>query len=100
VARGIDRLDTGNPKIPNQMGNIRNRDAMIAMELVRECDASQPDAALTKSLADKGLILLSCGTRGNVIRFLPPLTIPMELVDEGMAIVADCITDCIALRSG
>ena len=37
--------------------------------------------------ADKGVILLSCGVRGNVIRFLPALTIPLELIDEGMAIV-------------
>ncbi len=68
---------------------------MIAMELVQAGDAQRPDPVLTKSLvnaaADRGLILLSCGVRGNVIRFLPPLTIPLALVDEGMAIVADCL---------
>ena len=80
--------------------DIRNRGAMIAMEMVKGGDANQPDVKLTNSIkataADKGLILLSCGTRDNVIRFLPPLTIPMELVDEGMAMVANCV----ASRSG
>ena len=91
--RFMDHLSRLQQQFPDQVGDIRNRGAMIAMELVKGGDANQPDAALTKSLvvaaADKGLILLSCGTRGNVIRFLPPLTIPMGLVDEGMAIIAD-----------
>ena len=37
-----------------------------------------------------GLILLSCGINGNVIRFLPPLTIEMELVEEGLDILDKC----------
>lgn len=82
-------------KFPDQVGHIRNRGAMIALELVQGGDANQPDAALTKSLvaaaAEQGLILLSCGMHGNVIRFLPALTIPMELIDEGMTIVSDCV---------
>ena len=53
----------------------------------------------TKSLvavaADKGVILLSCGVRGNVIRFLPALTIPLELIDEGMAIVESSLTELV-----
>jgi 4-aminobutyrate aminotransferase/(S)-3-amino-2-methylpropionate transaminase len=92
--RFMDHLGKLQQQFPDKVGDIRNRGAMIAMELVREGDWKQPDATLTKTLvgaaADQGLILLSCGTHGNVIRFLPPLTIPMELVDEGMAIVADC----------
>jgi 4-aminobutyrate aminotransferase/(S)-3-amino-2-methylpropionate transaminase len=92
--RFMDHLGKLQQQFPDKVGDIRNRGAMIAMELVREGDWKQPDATLTKTLvgaaADQGLILLSCGTHGNVIRFLPPLTIPMELVDEGIAIVADC----------
>ena len=98
--RFMQHLSALQQQFPDQVGDIRNRGAMIAMELVREGNASQPDAALTKALvaaaADKGLILLSCGTHGNVIRFLPPLTIPLELVDEGMAIVADCFASLTA----
>ncbi len=80
---------------PDRIGNIRYRGAMIAMELVKAGDASQPDADLTKALvaaaAEKGVILLSCGIRGNVIRFLPALTIPMALIDEGMALLGSCL---------
>jgi len=95
----MDHLAKLQQMFPEQVGNIRNRGAMIAMELVQAGDANKPDAELTKSLvaaaADKGLILLSCGTRGNVIRFLPALTIPLELIDEGMAIVAAALTKLI-----
>ncbi len=93
--RFMDHLGKLQQAFPQQIGNIRNRGAMIAMELVKQGDASQADADLTKALvaaaADKGVILLSCGTRGNVIRFLPALTIPLELVDEGMVVVAGCL---------
>jgi 4-aminobutyrate aminotransferase/(S)-3-amino-2-methylpropionate transaminase len=96
--RFMDQLSRLQQQFPDRVGNIRNRGAMIAMELVQAGDAQRPDPVLTKSLvnaaADRGLILLSCGIRGNVIRFLPPLTIPLALVDEGMAIVADCLSNC------
>lgn len=98
--RFMSHLSKIQQQFPDQVGHIRNRGAMIAMELVKAGDPNQPDALLTKSLvtaaADRGLILLSCGMHGNVIRFLPPLTIPMKLVDEGMAIVADCIASLAA----
>ena len=59
--------------------------AMIAMELVHDGDADKPNAELTKAIvaeaAKNGLILLSCGIRGNVIRFLPALTITDDLKD-------------------
>ena len=47
--------------------------------------------ALERAAAEQGLLLLSCGTRGNVIRFLPPLTIEMEILDEGAAILSRVI---------
>ena len=77
------------------MGDIRHLGAMIALELVENGDINQPNAALTKAIcaaaAEQGLLLLSCGTRGNVIRFLPPLTIEMEILDEGAAILSRVI---------
>jgi 4-aminobutyrate aminotransferase/(S)-3-amino-2-methylpropionate transaminase len=81
---------------PNVIGEIRaDRGAMIAIELVKDGDAAEPDASLTKSLVglapQKGLILLSCGVNGNVIRLLPPLTISDEMLDEGLEILADCL---------
>ena len=80
---------------PALVGDIRNLGAMIALELVENGDINQPNATLTKAICtkagEKGLLLLSCGTRGNVIRFLPPLTIEMEILDEGAAILSRVI---------
>ena len=44
--------------------------------------------------AELGLVLLSCGVRGNVIRILAPLTIPMDQVDEGLAILRQAMEAC------
>jgi 4-aminobutyrate aminotransferase/(S)-3-amino-2-methylpropionate transaminase len=73
------------------IGDVRGPGAMIALELVKQGDADQPDADLTKALvvdcAKEGLILLSCGIRSNVIRFLVPLTASDELVSEGLDVL-------------
>jgi 4-aminobutyrate aminotransferase/(S)-3-amino-2-methylpropionate transaminase len=61
---------------------------MVAMELVKNGNAAEPDADLTRALvlaaARHGLIILSCGVNGNVIRFLAPLTISDALLGEGL----------------
>lgn len=87
-------------KFPAIIGEIRaERGAMIAMELVKNGDAGQPDADLTRQLVakacDSGLILLSCGVNGNVIRLLPALTIPDEILDEGLTILASSLADLL-----
>ena len=70
------------------IGEVRNLGAMVAMELVKNGDPHQPDADLTKALvkqaASKGLVILSCGIYGNVIRLLAPLTASDEIVREGL----------------
>jgi 4-aminobutyrate aminotransferase/(S)-3-amino-2-methylpropionate transaminase len=70
------------------IGEIRGLGAMVAMELVRNRDAAQPDADLTRALvqasARHGLVILACGIYGNVIRFLAPLTITDALLNEGL----------------
>ncbi len=77
------------------MGEVRQLGAMVALELIKDNDPKQADADLAKTLvqaaAKAGLILLSCGTRGNVIRFLAPLTISDDLLAEGMAILSGCL---------
>jgi 4-aminobutyrate aminotransferase/(S)-3-amino-2-methylpropionate transaminase len=93
-----DRLHGLQADFPQVIGDIRaGRGAMIAMELVKDGDAKEADAGLTASLmklaSRKGLILLSCGIRGNVIRFLPALTISDELIHEGLDILADCLKE-------
>jgi 4-aminobutyrate aminotransferase / (S)-3-amino-2-methylpropionate transaminase / 5-aminovalerate transaminase len=70
------------------IGDIRGLGAMVAMELVKNGRADQPDADLTRALvlaaARHGLVILSCGVYSNVIRFLAPLTISDALLNEGL----------------
>ena len=71
--------------------DVRGLGAMVAIELCKNGDLQQPDADTTKRLCaeatKRGLILLSCGTYGNVIRILVPLTASDAIVDEGLAII-------------
>ena len=77
---------------------VRGLGAMVAFELGRKGDPLQPDADLAKSIvaeaAKRGLILLTCGTWGNVVRILVPLTASDALLDEGLGILADCLNHC------
>ncbi len=78
----------------DRIGDVRGRGAMIAVELV-ESGTADPDPQLAKSLCAaahaQGVIVLSCGTFGNVLRFLPPLTISDELLDEGLDVLTDIL---------
>ena len=73
------------------VGDVRGRGAMSAVELVYGGDVNRPNTDLTKAVvveaAKEGLILLSCGIRSNVIRFLPALTADDATVELGMDIV-------------
>ncbi|MBM0126979.1 4-aminobutyrate--2-oxoglutarate transaminase [Pimelobacter simplex] len=75
-----------------RIGEIRGRGAMIAVELVKP-GTTEPDADLTKKVAAaanaKGLVVLTCGTYGNVLRFLPPLSMPDHLLDEALDLLAE-----------
>jgi 4-aminobutyrate aminotransferase/(S)-3-amino-2-methylpropionate transaminase len=80
-----------------RVGDVRGRGAMMAMELVNP-QTGEPDAALTSrvqaaALAE-GVVVLTCGTWGNVIRFLPPLAISDELLNEGLDVVGKAMTEC------
>ena len=72
------------------IGDIRGRGAMIAIELVKpgtmEPDAARA-AALNKYCHAHGVITLTTGTYGNVFRFLPPLTMPDHLLEQGLSIL-------------
>ncbi len=97
-ARFKSRLEKLQQAHPGLIAEVRaERGAMIGLELVTNGDAGQPNADLTKALVakacQKGLILLSCGVYGNVIRFLPPLTISDELIDEGLDIFTGCFDE-------
>lgn len=77
-----------------RIGDIRGRGAMMAIELVDPV-TGEPDAALTAAIArgcaERGVIILTCGTHGNVIRFLPPLTIPDALLGEGLDVLGEVL---------
>lgn len=73
---------------PGLILDVRNKGAMIAIELVTEGDSEKPNAVLTQAIiahaAEYGLVLLACGFYGNVIRFLPALTASDAIVEEGL----------------
>ena len=75
----------------DRIGDVRGRGAMIAVELVKSGTAD-PDAKLTSKLAGAahaaGVIVLTAGTFGNVVRLLPPLTISDDLLTEGLDVLA------------
>ncbi|SFQ65795.1 4-aminobutyrate--2-oxoglutarate transaminase [Amycolatopsis rubida] len=72
------------------IGDIRGRGAMLAAEFVKP-GTNEPDADLTKRIAAachaQGVVVLTCGTYGNVVRLLPPLSLSNELLDEGLAVL-------------
>ncbi|MGY1672633.1 4-aminobutyrate--2-oxoglutarate transaminase [Geodermatophilus sp. SYSU D00710] len=72
------------------IGDVRGRGAMIAVELVRP-GTTEPDAALTGRIARachaEGVVVLTAGTFGNVLRFLPPLVIGQDLLGEGLDVL-------------
>lgn len=87
LIRRLTALQASDPRI----GDVRGRGAMVAAEFVDPATGA-PDAALTGAVAKaciaEGVIVLTCGTYGNVIRFLPPLSIPDDLLEEGLDVVA------------
>jgi 4-aminobutyrate aminotransferase/(S)-3-amino-2-methylpropionate transaminase len=84
----LRRLAQSHPVI----GDVRGRGAMIAIELVRP-GTLEPDPAATAQVARAchaaGLLVLTCGTFGNVLRFLPPLVISEDLLSEGLSVLED-----------
>ncbi|SUE27395.1 4-aminobutyrate aminotransferase [Nocardia farcinica] len=97
-ARHIEQIVTGRlralaAEIP-AIGDVRGRGAMLAMEFVVP-GTTEPDAALTRAVAagalEQGVILLTCGTDGNVVRLLPPLVIGDELLTDALDVLDDVV---------
>ncbi|WP_061290257.1 4-aminobutyrate--2-oxoglutarate transaminase [Azotobacter vinelandii] len=93
LSEGLRAIQGRHPSIVE----VRGLGAMVAMELCEGGDPHKPATALTGQLVvrarDKGLILLSCGAYGNVLRFLMPLTVPDELLERGLAVLAECFDE-------
>lgn len=90
----VKRLE-GMASYLDPIGDVRGLGAMVAMELVSDRKTKEPDPDLTKRLvatcAEAGLLILSCGTYGNVVRCLAPLTAPDDIVNEGLDIVEESL---------
>jgi 4-aminobutyrate aminotransferase/(S)-3-amino-2-methylpropionate transaminase len=78
------------------IGDVRGRGAMVAVELVRP-GTREPDPARTAAVAKachaEGVVVLTCGTFGNVIRLLPPLVMPEALLAEGLDVLDKAFSD-------
>ncbi len=93
-ARDIEALVTGRLRAAaesdQRIAEVRGRGAMIAVELV-DVATGAPDPALAKAVASaahaQGVIVLTCGTWGNVLRLLPPLSISDALLTEGVEVL-------------
>ncbi len=85
----VPRLQEMQAKYP-VIGDVRGRGAMLAIELVKP-GTKTPDtdvtAAVTKFCHQEGVLVLTAGTYGNVLRFLPPLVMPEALLEEALAIL-------------
>ncbi len=77
------------------IGDVRGLGPMVAIELFKDKERRNPDpettAAIVARAADRGLILLSCGVYGNVIRILVPITASEAIVDEGLDILENAM---------
>ena len=92
-----ERLTAGLRAIADKhavIGDVRALGAMVAIELFKGGDLHQPDADRTRQVVAealrRGLVLLSCGVYANVVRILVPLTASNALLDEGLAVLAEC----------
>jgi 4-aminobutyrate aminotransferase / (S)-3-amino-2-methylpropionate transaminase / 5-aminovalerate transaminase len=78
------------------IGDVRGRGAMLAAEFVKP-GTTEPDAALTSRVAkachQAGVVVLTCGTYGNIIRLLPPLSLSDELLDEGLSVLEQAVIE-------
>jgi 4-aminobutyrate aminotransferase / (S)-3-amino-2-methylpropionate transaminase / 5-aminovalerate transaminase len=80
----------------HSIGDVRGRGAMRAMELVADSATKEPldgevMSALGSAALDRGLIVLTAGTYGNVLRLLPPVTIDDGLLDEGLGLLEEAV---------
>ena len=84
-------------KHPQIIGDVRGLGAMLAFEVVKNGDLNQPDADLTKKIIakcnERGLIVISAGVNGNVIRTLSPLVITDKDLKRGLDILEEVVDE-------
>ncbi|HUC34347.1 MAG TPA: aminotransferase class III-fold pyridoxal phosphate-dependent enzyme, partial [Gaiellaceae bacterium] len=81
----------------DSVGEVRGIGPMLALELVEDHGTKTPASALasatTAAARERGLILLSCGLNGNVIRILVPLVVSDEDLDRGLELLEEALVD-------
>ena len=79
----------------NFVGDVRGYGPMIGVEIVNDKESKTPDKEKTQKIItkckEKGLLLVSCGEFGNVIRFMGPLTTPINQVEEALEIFSESL---------
>ena len=88
----LTQIQRDNPQV---VGDVRGLGPMLALELVKDPTSKEPNMDLTQAITaatlKRGLITIRAGLYSNCVRFLPPLTITDEQIDEGMAILAEVV---------
>jgi 4-aminobutyrate aminotransferase-like enzyme len=98
--RGI-QLMTGLRKLQeeySQIGDVRGKGLMIGTEFIvdgRADKAKQLAKAIIQCAEDKGLLLLSCGTYDNTVRWIPPLNVTSEQINTGLQIFEQSLKEMI-----
>ena len=99
IGRSVGACLRGLRAIHPGIGDVRGRGAMMAVELVRP-GTLEPDAEAARRIVQAchraGVVVLSCGSYGNVIRLLPPLVIDEALLADGLDVVADAVTGVLS----
>jgi 4-aminobutyrate aminotransferase-like enzyme len=92
----LDEIATG----VESVGEVRGLGPMLALELVVDRETKEPAAELakrtTEAARERGLILLSCGLYGNVVRILVPLVIADDDLDRGLEILEESLVHAAA----
>jgi 4-aminobutyrate aminotransferase/4-aminobutyrate aminotransferase/(S)-3-amino-2-methylpropionate transaminase len=82
------------------IADVRGLGAMVALELCHEGDPERPAPELTRAVIaearERGLLLLSCGSYGNVLRLMVPLTIEHTVLDEGLDVLEAAMIAAVA----
>ena len=96
----LQRLNDLKAKYPH-IGDVRGRGLMVGVEFSVPDSQGKPDKATTKAVAkaciDRRMLILTCGTYENVIRFIPPLIVTQAQLDEGLAIFEEALQSVLQM---
>ncbi len=98
-----DRIRAGllalQAQYPDRIGDVRGLGPMLAMEIVKDASSRVPDmestGAINAATLNRGLITIRAGLYSNCVRFLPPLNMTDEQIDEGLAILGEACAEVL-----